>query len=162
MIDLAFCPAAAGPSMPAEMRKLKWACVIASDPLEAEALWRDRLRERMWDVVVEEVNNGTTLLLTSVNFRNATTALNITGKKEQRQEPKNFQRPPTVLLCWQEVMSQVSVFNSERSQGYSDPSALPDQQRLWREAEREWHAISVEYQSAVSNQSHPSANDLIN
>jgi len=39
MIDLAFCPAAVGLSTAAEMRKLKWACVIASDPLEAEATW---------------------------------------------------------------------------------------------------------------------------
>ncbi len=58
-------------------------------------------------------------------------------------------------------MSQVSVFNSERSQGYRDPSALPDQQRLWREAEREWHAISVEYQSAVSNRLTPQPTTLL-
>lgn len=58
-------------------------------------------------------------------------------------------------------MSQVSVFNSERSQGYSDPSALPDQQQWWREAEREWHAISVEYQSAASNRLTPQLTTLL-
>lgn len=108
MIDLAFCPAAAGPSMPAEMRKLKWACVIASDPLEAEASWGDRLREREWNVVVEEVNNGTTLLLTSVDFRNATTALNNTEEKKNSVKSQKLPTAPdsTAALAGSDVTGQ--------------------------------------------------------